>query len=148
MLSAVLLGGRVSVGFDKGRPTVYSGLNAEAERDRQFIFSSAGLTVQALLDELILDRPRGDGPVSVFERGVLAGGIGTTLFYFTIGRQGTVSDVEFMTRTSNLSTNQLMMIYGGVSAMHAVRIGRDGRFAHFFTQPMRGGGIRVGVRVE
>ena len=57
-------------------------------------FSAAGLTVQNLLDEVILDVPHNRG--SAFERGLLGGGIGTTLFYLTIGRTGTVSDVEFI----------------------------------------------------
>lgn len=146
--SAILLGGRVSVGFDKGRPTVYSGLDAEVDTQKQFIFSSAGLTVQALLDELVLDRPRASGPIGTFERGILAGGIGTTLFYFTIGRTGSVSDVDFMARTSPLSKDQLMLIYGSVSALHALRIAYDGRLVEFFTMPSMERGVRVGVRMQ
>jgi hypothetical protein len=148
VVSAILLGGGVSVGFDKGRPTVYSGLDATEQMDRQFIFSSAGLTVQALLDELVLDRPRAHGTIGTFERGILAGGIGTTIFYFTIGRTGSVSDVDFMARTSSLSKDQLMLIYGTVSALHVVRIAHDDRLLEFFTVPRREGGVNIGVRLK
>src|SRR3954466_9833016 len=65
-------------GFDKGRPTAFSGIDEFQHRSQQFIFSAAGLTVQDLLDELVLDVPHHRG--GAFERGILAGGIGTTLF--------------------------------------------------------------------
>lgn len=45
------------IAFDKGRPTVYSGIDSEKEPHNQFIFSAAGLTTQALIDEAILDIP-------------------------------------------------------------------------------------------
>lgn len=141
--AAIALGGHPSLGFDKARPTIYSGISAELEPREQFFFSSAGLTLQALLDELILDIPHGGG--SAFERGVLAGGIGTTAFYFTIGRSGSVSDVDFMARMSGMSKTQLMLIYGGVAAMHSVRIAHDGRYANFFARPDASGRVRIGV---
>jgi len=141
--ASLALGGRPSFGFDKARPTVYSGISANLTPRRQFLFSSAGLTVQALLDELILDIPHAGG--SAFERGILAGGIGTTAFYFTLGRSGSVSDVDFMARTSSLSKTQLMLIYGGIAAMHSVRIAHDGRYANFFARPDADGRVRIGV---
>ena len=148
LVTAVAVGGRPSIGIDKGRPTVYSGLDATVQRRQQFLFSSMGLNVQAALDEAILDVPhRGGG---AFERGVLAGGIATALFYVTLGRSASVSDVEFMARTSSLSKGDITLIYGGVALMHAVRIHYDGRYANFFVRPAPAGesGLRVGVHVE
>jgi hypothetical protein len=147
-VTAVAVGGRPTVGLSKGRPTVYSGLDAVTQKRQQFLFSSMGLNLQALLDEGILDVPhRGGGP---FERGVLAGGIATALFYVTIGRSASVSDVDFMARTSSLSKGDITLIYGGVAVMHAVRIHYDGRYANFFVRPAPAGesGLRVGVHVE
>ena len=79
------------------------------------------------------------------ERGILAGGIGTTLFYITIGRNGSVSDVAFMARTSSLSKTQLSLIFGGFSAVHALRISRDPAYDHLFVRPT-GNGLGVGLR--
>lgn len=148
VVTAVAVGGHPTFGLSKGRPTVYSGLNASTQRRQQFLFSSMGLNVQALLDEGILDVPHaGGGP---FERGLLAGGIATALFYVTIGRTASVSDVDFMARTSSLSKGDITLIYGGVALMHAVRIHYDGRYANFFLRPAPAGesGLRVGVHVE
>ena len=147
-VTAVAVGGRPTVGIDKGRPTVYSGLDATKQKRQQFLFSSMGLNVQALLDEAILDVPHGGG--GAFERGVLAGGIATALFYVTIGRTASVSDVDFMARTSSLSKGDITIIYGGVALMHAVRIHHDGRYANFFVRPAPAGdrGLRVGMHVE
>ena len=148
LVTAVAVGGSPSVGFDKGRPTVYSGLDATTQKRQQFLFSSMGLNLQAALDEAILDVPhRGGG---AFERGVLAGGIATALFYVTIGRTASVSDVDFMARTSTLSKGDITLIYGGVALMHAVRIHYDRRYANFFVRPAAAGeaGLRVGVHVE
>ena len=148
VVTAVAVGGRPTVGLNKGRPTVYSGLNATTQQRQQFLFSSMGLNVQALMDEAILDVPhRGGG---AYERGVLAGGIATALFYVTIGRTASVSDVDFMARTSSLSKSDITIIYGGVALMHAVRIHYDGRYANFFVRPSPAGqpGLRVGVNVE
>lgn len=149
VLTSLAVGGRPSFGLNKGRPTVYSGLDAETQREKQFLFSSMGLNVQALLDEGILDTPhRSRG--APFERGVLAGGIATALFYVTIGRTASVSDVDFMARTSSLSKNEIAFIYGGVALMHTLRIHHDARYANFFVRPMRMGepGLRVGLELD
>jgi len=143
--AAIAVGGHPSFGFDKARPTVYSGISAQISPSRQFLFSSAGLTVQNLLDELILDTPHGKGVSSAFERGILAGGMGTTFFYITLGRSGSVSDVDYMSRTSTLSKGQISLIFGGVAAMHAVRVSHNGRYANFFARPSSRGGMNVGV---
>ena len=145
VIAAYAVGGHPSFGFDKARPTIYSGIDDALHPQRQFIFSSAGLTVQSLLDEGILDVPHHRG--SAFERGILAGGIGTVLFYTTIGRNGSVSDVSFMARTSTLSKTQISLIYGGIAALHAVRIHFNTAYAHFFTAPSAHGGLQVGMRV-
>ncbi|MEO6528036.1 MAG: hypothetical protein ABIP93_15555 [Gemmatimonadaceae bacterium] len=147
--TSLAVGGRPSFGFDRGRPTVYSGLDVKTEPGKQFLFSSMGLNVQALLDEGILDAPhRSRG--APFERGILAGGIATALFYVTIGRTASVSDVDFMARTSSLSKSEISLIYGGVALMHTLRIHRDGRYANFFVRPMPAGqrGLRVGVHAQ
>ena len=125
------------IAFDKGRPTVYSGIDSDKHPDKQFIFSAAGLTTQALINEAILDIPHSRG--GAIERGILAGGIGTTLFYVTLGRNGSVSDIAVMARTSSLSKTQLSLIFGGVSALHAWRITRDPRYDHFFVRPTENG---------
>ncbi len=145
VVAAYAVGGHPSFGFDKARPTVYSGIDASREPRKQFIFSSAGLTVQNVLDELLLDVPHHRG--GAFERGLLAGGIGTTLFYITLGRSGSVSDVSFMSRTSSLSKTQISLIFGGVAALHAVRIHFDRQYAHFFAAPDASGRLRVGMVV-
>ena len=147
VVTSLAVGGRPSFGFSKGRPTVYSGLDAVTQPRKQFLFSSMGLNVQALLDEGILDvRHRRGG---AFERGMLAGGIATALFYVTIGRTASVSDVDFMARTSSLSKTDISLIYGGVALMHAARIHYDRHYANFFVRPAGGeGGLRVGLRLE
>jgi hypothetical protein len=137
ILTALALGFHPHIGFDKGRPTVYSGIDTEKYPHKQFLFSAAGLTTQALIDELILDIPHSRG--GAIERGALACGIGTTLFYITIGRNGDVSDIAFMARTSSLSKTQLSLIYGGVSAIHAFRMWRDPAYDHFFIRPTSNG---------
>ena len=146
--TAYAVGGHPSFGFDKARPTVYSGISAQISPRRQFLFSSMGLTVQNLLDELILDAPHGSGGSGAFERGILAGGMGTTFFYITLGRTGRVSDVDYMSRTSNLSKGEISLIYGGVAAMHAFRISHNGRYANFFAHPSDRGGMNVGIDVK
>lgn len=144
--TSLVLGGHPTFGFDKGRPTVYSGFNATLEPHKQFLFSSMGLNVQAAIDEGILDGPRARG--AAFERGMLASGIATALFYITIGRTAPVSDVDYMVRTSSLTKTDIALIYGGVAALHVVRVSRDGRYANFFARPNGVGerGMRVGVR--
>ena len=148
VVTALALGSHPSFGFNKGRPTVYSGIDAQLEPRKQFLFSSMGLNVQAALDEEILDVPHARG--AAFERGVLASGIATAVFYITIGRTASVSDVDYMARTSSLSKTDIAFIYGSVAVMHAVRIGRDGRYAHFFVRPggRVEGGLNVGVRIS
>ncbi len=93
--------------------------------------------MQALINEAILDIPHSHG--GAIERGILAGGIGTTLFYITIGRNASVSDISVMARTSSLSKTQLSLIFGGFSALHAWRITRDPRYNHFFVRPTENG---------
>jgi hypothetical protein len=147
--AAYVVGGRPTFGLNEGRPTIYSGIDANLEPGRQFVFSSAGLTVQSVLDEAILDAPHHPGGTAGgFERGVLAGGIATSLFYVTIGRTGSVSDVAFMARTSTLSKTSITAIYGGVALLHSWRIAHNGRYAHFFARPGPFGGMRVGVSVD
>lgn len=147
--AAYAMGGRPSFGFDAGRPTVYSGIDPVREPSRQFVFSSAGLTAQTVIDEIILDAPhdrvRPSGP---FERGILAGGVATAVFYVTVGRTGSVSDVDFMARTSSLSKTTISLLYGGAAVVHLWRISHDDRYAHFFARPDARGGMRIGFQVE
>ncbi|MGH7669095.1 MAG: hypothetical protein ACRENQ_06335 [Gemmatimonadaceae bacterium] len=141
--ASLLQGARPTFGLDHGRPTVYSGIDPELHPHKQFMFSSAGLDVQALVNEAILDDPgHGGGP---FQRGVLAAGLATTAFYLTIGRTASVSDVAYMRRTSGLTSSQITLIYGGVALIQLVRIERDGRFVDFFVHPDARAGFRVGV---
>ena len=143
--AAYAVGGRPTFGLDAGRPTVYSGIDASRQPREQFIFSSSGLTVQSLIDEAILDSPHAEhAPSGAFERGVLAGGVATALFYATVGRNGTVSDVDYMSRTSSLSKTTIGAIYGGIALLHAWRITRSERYAHFFVRPDARAGLRVG----
>ncbi len=146
VITAYAVGSHPYLGFDKGRPTVYSGLNVQNEPRKQFLFSSMGLNTQAALDEGILDIPHSRG--SAFERGVLASGIATAVFYITIGRTASVSDIDFMARTSSLSKTDLSFIYGGVAAMHMVRMHYDGHYANFFVRPAPEGGLRIGVHSD
>ncbi len=150
ILASYAVGAHPSIGFDHGRPVIYSGIDADTDPQKQFIFSSAGLTVQTLLDEAILDVPHRRG--SVFERGILAGGLGTTLFYLTVGRDAHVSDVYYMARCSSLSKWGVTAIYGSIAALQVVRISFNGAYAHFFAQPgvpVAGphGATRVGTRI-
>ncbi|HEX9483698.1 MAG TPA: hypothetical protein VF929_03930, partial [Gemmatimonadaceae bacterium] len=148
IITAYAVGSHPWIGFDKGRPTVYSGLDAVREPRKQFLFSSMGLNVQAALDEGILDAPHERG--SAFERGMLASGLATALFYVTIGRTAAVSDVDFMARTSSLSKTDITYIYGGIAALHLFRISRDAHYADFFVRPQPApstGGLLVGIRV-
>jgi hypothetical protein len=143
ILTSLALGFHPYVGLDHGRPTVFSGIDSQKYPHKQFLFSAAGLTTQALIDEAILDIPHSRG--GAIERGILAGGIGTTLFYITIGRNGSVSDISFMARTSSLSKTQLSLIFGGFSAIHALRMSRDPAYSHFFVRPTDNG-LGVGFK--
>ena len=105
----------------------FSGIDSHIYPHKQFLFSAAGLTTQAVIDEAILDIPHSRG--GAIERGILAGGIGTTLFYITIGRNGSVSDITFMARTSSLSKTQLSLIFGGFS-IHAIHAQSADHYAH------------------
>jgi hypothetical protein len=140
------VGGHPTFGFDEYRPTIYSGVNSHIEPHKQFLFSAAGLTVQSLLDEAILDIPHDRG--GVFERGLLGGGLGTTVFYLTIGRWGSVSDVDFMARTHALTKTQITFIFGGIALEHSIRISRDPSYANFFARPAADGTVRLGVEVR
>ncbi len=143
--ASYLVGARPSFGFDRSRPTVYSGIDAAAEPHRQLVFSSAGLVAQAALDEAVLDVPHDRG--AAFERGVLLGGVATAAFYVTLGRNASVSDVTYIARTSGWSKSQVSLLVGGVAALHALRIARDGRYAHFFLVPAGDGRVRVACAV-
>jgi hypothetical protein len=145
VLTSVAVGGRPSFGFDTGRPTIYSGLNSHIEPHKQFLFSISGLTVQNVLDEAILDIPHRRG--AAFERGILGGGLGTTIFYLTIGRQGTVSDIDFIARTHGMSKAQATALFGGITAVHIFRMSRDPHYANFFARPRSDGGMDVGVNL-
>ena len=143
LLTSVALGFRPHIAFDHARPTVFSGIDSNKYPHKQFIFSAAGLVAQALLDEALLDIPHSRGGAT--ERGILAGGIGTALFYVTLGRNGSVSDISVMARTSSLSKTQLSLIVGGLNAIHALRISRDSSYRHFFVSPA-GNELRVGLK--
>lgn len=142
ILTAYALGAHPHIGLDRGRPTIFSGIDSRVYPHKQFLFSAAGLTTQALINEAILDIPHNRG--GSLERGVLAGGIATTLFYITLGRNGSVSDVSFMARTSSLSKTQISLIFGSVSAIQAWRISRNPRYDHFFVRPSGDGGAAAG----
>jgi hypothetical protein len=141
--ASLALGGDPSFGFDTGRPTVYSGIDSRAEPRKQFFFSMSGLATQSVLDEAILDLPHRRG--GAFERGLLGGGLGTTVFYLTIGRRGSVSDIDFMARTGVMSKTELTVLFGGIVAAHSWRIARDPAYDHFFVRPRAGGGMEVGL---
>jgi len=145
VVAAYAVGGRPTFGLNAGRPTIYSGVDATLEPRKQFVFSSAGLTVQSVIDESILDAPHHSSRAGAFERGMLAGGLATSFFYVTIGRTGTVSDVDFMARTSRLSKGTISALYGGVALLHTWRIMHASRYADFFARPDPSGGMRVGI---
>jgi len=144
VVTAKAVGGRPWFGFDKLRPTIYSGINSQIEPHKQFLFSASGLAIQSLVDEMILDIPHTRG--SAFERGVLGGGIGTTLFYLTIGRRGSVSDIDFIARTRAMTITQATLLFGSVAALHSWRVSRDPHYANFFARPARDGHIDVGLQ--
>jgi hypothetical protein len=151
IVASYAVGAHPSFAFNKGRPTIYSGIDATTNPGKQFIFSSAGLTVQTVLDEAIIDIPHSRG--STFERGILFGGLATTAFYITLGRNGSVSDVEYMARTSSLSKWGVSAIYGGIAATQVLRMSFMGAYAHFFAEPLppegraKYGAFNIGVRL-
>ena len=139
------LGAHPHFGFESGKPTVYSGIDATSDPHKQFLFSSAGLNVQAIMDEAILDIPHDRG--GSFERGILTGGIATAYFYATIGRNAGNSDITYMARTSSLTRTQASLIYAGLATIQSVRISHNGHYANFFMRPSPNGAISVGVAV-
>lgn len=141
--AALIVGARPRFGLEDGKPTVYSGLDASRQPYKQFVFSSAGLNVQAIMDEAILDIPHNRG--GSFERGILAGGIATAYFYATFGRNAPNSDITYMARTSSLSKAQASLIYAGLATIQTVRIARDGHYANFFLRPSANGSVDIGV---
>jgi hypothetical protein len=143
--SSLLVGAHPTFGSDAGRPTVYSGIDANREPHKQLVFSSAGLVAQAALDEALLDIPH--HTAGAFERGVLLGGVATALFYATLGRNASVSDVTYIARTSGWSKTRVSLLVGGVAALHAVRIARGDRYAHFFLAPGPDGRLRLACRI-
>lgn len=145
VVTAEAVGGRPWFGFDKLRPTIYSGINSQIEPHKQFLFSASGLAIQSLVDEMILDIPHARG--SAFERGVLGGGIGTTLFYLTIGRRGSVSDIDFIARTRAMTITQATLLFGSVAALHSWRVSRDSHYANFFARPGRDGHLDFGLQL-
>jgi hypothetical protein len=148
IVASYAVGGHPSFGLNAGRPTIYSGIDATLEPRKQFVFSSAGLTTQSVIDEAILDTPHHSRQAGAFEGGVLAGGLATTFFYVSIGRTGSVSDVDFMARTSNLSKTSITVIYGGLALLQTVRVAHDSRYAHFFARPGPSGGMRLGMSID
>ena len=142
---AFAVGAKPTFGFDKLRPTVYSGINSHLDPHHQYLFSIAGLTMQSLIDEGILDIPHHRG--SAFERGMLGGGIGTTVFYLTLGRRGSVSDIEYIARMHGMTRAQSTLVFGGIVAMHTMRIARDSHYANFFARPRESGGMDVGLNI-
>ena len=84
----------------------------------------------------------------MFERGLLGGGIGTTVFYLTVGRWGYVSDVDFMARTRALTKTQITLIFGSIALEQSIRISRDPRYANFFARPSADGRVRLGVELK
>ena len=146
IMTSFAVGGHPSFGFDEARPTIYSGISSKTEPHKQFLFSISGLTMQSLIDEGILDIPHGRG--SAFERGILAGGIGTTVFYLTIGRRGSVSDVDFIARTHAMTKTQVTLVFGTIAAAHTIRIALNPRYANFFARPSADGGMDLGVNLK
>jgi len=144
-IAVALAVGSPQFGFDKLRPTIYSGIDSHLEPHKQYLFSVAGLTMQSVIDEAILDIPHHRG--SAFERGVLGGGIGTTLFYLTIGRRGSVSDIEYIARTHGMTRAQSTLVFGSIATLHTIRIARDPSYANFFARPRAGGGMDVGINL-
>jgi hypothetical protein len=140
---SLALGARPHFGIEDGKPTVFSGIDATRQRYKQFLFSSAGLDVQAILNEAILDIPHHRG--SSLERGILAGGIATAYFYATLGRNAPNSDITYIARTSSLSKTEASLIYAGLATIQTIRITHDSHYANFFLRPAPAGGVSVGV---
>lgn len=145
-MTSYAVGGRPHFGFDRFRPTVYSGINTRISPHKQFLFSVSGLTMQTVIDEAILDIPHTRG--SAFERGILGGGLGTTLFYLTIGRWGSVSDVDFIARTHAMTKTQTTLLFGGIATVQTIRIARNPSYANFFARSLPDGSTAIGVNLK
>jgi hypothetical protein len=136
------------LGINQFRPVIHSGIDTVNHPMRQFAFSAAGMTMQLVLDEILLDAPHGPGPAGSFEKGMLASGVGTVVFYFTIGRDASISDVSQMSANSGISKWTLTAMFGSVAALDVVRIVTRQRYAHFFTAPTADGRMAAGVTLE
>ena len=143
VVTSLAVGGHPSFALADLRPTIYSGIDSHVEPHKQFLFSISGLAMQTVIDEGILDIPHRRG--NAFERGLLGGGIGTTLFYLTIGRRGSVSDVDFIARTHAMTKTQVTLVFGSIVAVHTVRIMVDKHYANFFARPRDDGRLEVGL---
>ena len=150
VLASIAMGGTPSFGFDRSRPVIYSGINPTTDPHRQFVFSASGMSTQLLLNEVLLDWPHSHGGrAGAFERGLLAGGVGTVVFYFTIGRNASVSDVDQMARYSGLDKWSLTAIFGGVAATDVIRIMLNDRYGpHFFALPGPDRTVQVGANLR
>ncbi len=148
VVTAVALGGHPSLYFDAGRPVIHSGIDGVQHPTRCFTFSAAGMAVQLLADEVLLDWPRRDGGPGEFERGVLAGGVGTVMFYLTLGRNAAAGDVEQMHYYSGLSPWTITAIAGGLAASDLLRMVLKQQRPHFFAAPTRDGRLVVGLNGE
>src|SRR6185312_5916258 len=73
-----------------------------------------------------------------------AGGIGTTIFYLTIGRTGSVSDIDYIARTHAMTKTQATLLYGAIAGSHIWRMSRDSHYADFFVRA-RGGSAQLGL---
>lgn len=145
--SSLVMGYTPGLGFDAGRPVIHSGIDEARHHTAQFIFSASGMTTQLVLNEVLLDWPHHGQPASAFTKGMLASGVGTVLFYFTIGRSSNISDVQLMADNSSLSKWELAAIFGGVAATDVVRVLINPRYAHFFAAPTSNG-IAAGGRIS
>lgn len=144
---ALAVGGRPSLGFDQGRPVIHSGIGPN-QSTKAFAFSASGMSMQLVIDEVLLNWPRSGGIARELERGLLAGGVGTVAFYLTLGRSARVGDLQQMVTHSGLSAWGVTAIFGGVAASEVVRMALKQRYAHFFAGPARGGRVVVGAAVE
>ena len=122
VLTSLAMGGRPSFGFNQFRPVIHSGIDTMLHADRQFAFSAAGMTMQLILDEIVLDAPHDDHAAPEFEKGILASGIGTVVFYFTIGRNASVSDVQQMTQNSGISKWTLTAMFMWLAPSHQTMV--------------------------
>ena len=147
VIASYAVGGHPSFGFNKWRPTIYSGIDSRIDPHKQFIFSSAGLTVQTLLDETLLDVPhaRGKHRGAVRARAARRRDRHRALLHHPRPHGQRERRDASWPNTSSLSKTQISLIFGGMAAIHAVRIHFKDRYAHFFTVPDASGHLRVGM---